>query len=195
MKNQRNSKQQVLLKVSAVILILFIIGILIFFIKGYLDGTFSSLDSLKEYLAQFGAWGPLILGLFQCLKVLVPVIPSALGFAAGAILFGARIGFLTNYISLCIGSFAAFQLAKKIGKPLIDDLFSGEKYKKLAEWAAHSKSYTTVLIIAMIQPFLPDDFFCYLSGLSGMKTGKFVAIIVLVRPWIILAYSIGFSLI
>ncbi len=189
------TKRQRLLRVYAAGMIFLLVAVLAVFAKGFIDGTFTSIDSLQEYLSRYGARGPLLLGAFQCLKVLVPVIPSSLGFAAGTILFGPRTGFLCNYIALCIGSITAFFLAKKAGKPLLDDLFPGGKFQKLSDWAANSKSYTVTLIIAMIQPLLPDDFFCYLSGLSGMNSKKFVVIILLVRPWIILAYSIGFSLI
>ncbi len=188
-------RHRILLRISASGVFLLIVFIFAFFIHGYRQGTFSSPDSLKEYISRFGSQGPLILGIFQCMKVLVPVIPSFLGCAAGAILFGPKIGFLTNYISLCVGSFLAFFLAKKCGRPLLDDLFPGKKYQKMADWAAHSTSYTAVLIIILLQPILPDDFFCYLSGLSEMKTKKFFGIIILVRPWIILAYSLIFSLI
>ncbi len=39
----------------------------------------------------------------------------------------------------------------------------------------------------------PDDFFCYFSGLTKMKVKKFAAIIIVGKPWCILAYSLAFA--
>ncbi len=189
------SPRQLSIRISAGIMILFLLIILGLIIKGFSDGIFTSVESLQQYISQFGIWAPMVLAVFQGTKVLVPVIPSALGYAAGTVLFGPRISFFCNYAGICAGSIAAFLLARKCGKPLMDEMFPQGKYAKLTEWASKSKSYTAVLIIAMIQPFLPDDFFCYLSGLSNMKCHKFFAVIIAVRPWIILGYCFVFSFI
>ena len=47
--------------------------------------------------------------------------------------------------------------------------------------------------MGMALPLFPDDFFCYFSGLTKMQVKKFAAIIVLGKPWCILAYSVAFA--
>ncbi len=42
---------------------------------------------------------------------------------------------------------------------------------------------------------LRDDFTCYFSGLMKMDAKKFIWIIILGKPWCILAYSIIFGMI
>ena len=42
-------------------------------------------------------------------------------------------------------------------------------------------------------PLAPDDFLCYFSGLTGMSAKRFTWIIVLGKPWCILAYSLFFA--
>nr|WP_263848867.1 hypothetical protein [Lacticaseibacillus thailandensis] len=42
-------------------------------------------------------------------------------------------------------------------------------------------------------PVAPDDFLCMLAGLTKMSLRKFVWIIVLCKPWTILAYSMGMN--
>ena len=49
--------------------------------------------------------------------------------------------------------------------------------------------------MAMLLPLFPDDFLCYLTGVSKMTAKRFIWIILLGKPWCILAYSLGFSLI
>ena len=54
-----------------------------------------------------------------------------------------------------------------------------------------AKKYGIDIVTAMF----PDDFLCYFSGLMKMNSKKFIWIIILRKPWCILAYSIVFGLI
>lgn len=164
-------------------------------IKAYFDGKFDSVDSLQEYIARFGSFGPVALVVFQIFQVIIPVLPGILGCAAGAVLFGPIAGFWYNYIGISAGSIIAFFLARRFGKPLLDDLFPSGRYDKWSSWASRSKSYTAFLFAAMVLPLFPDDYFCYLTGLTKMTARRFTWIILLGKPWCILAYSFGFSLI
>lgn len=182
--------RKTLLTAGVVLVCLIIIALLI---KAYLDGKFESVDTFQEYIRGFGLFAPVILIVFQALQVIFPVLPGFLGCAAGAVLFGSTGGFWCNYIGISAGSIIAFLLAKTYGVKLVEKLFPKEQYEKYAGWAAKSKSYILFLFMGMVLPLFPDDFFCYFSGLTKMKAGKFAAIIILGKPWCILAYSIAFA--
>ncbi|MCI8293414.1 MAG: TVP38/TMEM64 family protein [Hespellia sp.] len=161
--------------------------------KAYLDGKFDSIETLQQYIAGFGLLAPFILVMIQAAQVILPVLPGFLGCAVGAILFGWAGGFWCNYIGISVGSLVAFLIARKYGKDFVSRMFPGNKYEKWAAWAAESKSYTAVLLLGMILPLFPDDFFCYFTGITKMSVRKFATIIVLGKPWCILAYSIMFA--
>ena len=72
-------------------------------------------------------------------------------------------------------------------------MFPKEKYEKWSGFAAKSRSYTAILFAGMVLPLFPDDFFCYFTGLTKMTAKKFIMIIILGKPWCILAYSIFFA--
>ena len=163
--------------------------------KAYYQGKFNSVEALQKYLEQYGVFGPVILTVFQALQVVIPVLPGFLGCAAGSVMFGPTIGFWCNYIGISGGSIIAFFLAKKYGMPLLQDLFPHGKYNKWSNWASISKSYAGFLFAAMVLPLFPDDYLCYLTGVTKMSAKKFIWIIILGKPWCILAYSLGFSLI
>lgn len=190
-KNQTN-RQKYIHALSALVLVL-TMAFLGAVIKAYFDGNFSSVETLQAYIERFGSMGPLVLTAFQAVQVVLPVLPGFFGCAVGSVLFGPIIGFLCNYIGIATGSILAFYLAKKYGMPLVQDLFPTERYKRWRTWAAESKSYGSFLFLATLLPLFPDDFFCYFSGVIGMNAKKFIWIIVLGKPWCILAYSIGFS--
>jgi len=183
------------IKATSIFLLALTLIFFVIMVKSYFDGHFKSVDTLQEYISGYGAFGPVILTVFQAAQVVLPVLPGFLGCAAGAIMFGPLVGFLCNYIGISFGSVVAFLLAKHYGAGLVDDLFKGKRYKKIAQKAAHSKRYALGLFLAMLLPLFPDDYLCYLSGLTKMSTKKFICIIILGKPWCILAYSLGFSLI
>ena len=164
-------------------------------LKAYIDGKFDSVESLQQYIHGFGVFAPIILTLIQAGQVVIPVLPGFLGCAVGSVLFGWAGGFWCNYIGISLGSIIAFFLARHFGAPLVKSLFPQNKYEKWSSWAAKSKSYTALLFAGMVLPLFPDDFFCYFTGLTTMKARKFIWIIIIGKPWCILAYSLGFSLI
>ena len=164
-----------------------------FLLKGWYDGHFNSIDSLRSYVASFGIWAPIILTLIQMMQVILPVLPGFMGCIVGATLFGATGGFWINYIGISTGSIIAYWLAKCFGVQLVNKMISLKKYDSYIERINRSKSYPTVLFLSILLPLAPDDFLCYFSGLINMSARKFITIIILGKPWCILFYSIFFS--
>lgn len=193
-KRERNRRQKYI-HILSLFLIALVLSFLIALAKAYFDGEFRSVESLQNYIGKYGALGPVFLTAFQAIQVAIPVLPGFLGCAAGSVMFGPAVGFWCNYIGIGGGSVIAFFLARKFGMPLLEDLFPSGRYSKWSDWASKSKSYTAFLFLAMLLPLFPDDYLCYLTGVSKMTARRFIWIIVLGKPWCILAYSLGFSLI
>lgn len=181
-------------KVKILVIIGFVL-ILLLLLKIFFNRRIDSVESLQLYMKRFGIAAPLMLTLFQALQVVVPVLPGYLGCAAGAVAFGTLTGFWCNYIGISLGSIIAYFLAKKYGKSIVLSLFPQKQYEKWSGVVKKSRSYGWFLFIATLLPLFPDDFLCYFSGLMKMNSKKFIWIIVLGKPWCILAYSIGFGLI
>lgn len=190
-----SSERKIVMKSLSILLVLLVLVFFVMMMKAYLDGDFKSVESLQEYISQFGKAGPLILTLIQIAQVILPVLPGFLGCIVGAVLYGPATGFLCNYIGISVGSIAAFFLARKYGTPLVKELFPAEKYEKWSQRAARSKSYSSFLFAATLLPLFPDDFLCYFSGVTEISAKRFIWIIIIGKPWCILAYSLGFSLI
>lgn len=195
MRYDRKTSRQKHIHCLSIILLAIVLAVLIVMLKAYLDGHFNSVESFQKYISRFGCFGPIFLTVFQAVQVVLPVLPGFLGCAVGSVMFGPFVGFLCNYIGISAGSIIAFFLARRFGAPLIRDIFPSDKYKKWATWAETSRSYITFLFFAMLLPLFPDDYLCYLSGITEIKAKKFIWIIVLGKPWCILAYSLGFSII
>jgi uncharacterized membrane protein YdjX (TVP38/TMEM64 family) len=175
------------------VLLLLILIAGVFLLRGWMEGHFASEDSLRAYIHAFGYLGPVVLTLIQMLQVILPVLPGFLGCMVGAGLFGVAGGFLCNYIGISLGSLAAFLLARHLGMPFVKQVIRQEQYDKYVGWITEKKYYTLVLWLAILLPLAPDDFLCYFSGLTRMSFQKFAWIIILAKPWCILAYSVLFG--
>jgi len=182
--------------IKTVLIVLFcaLIALSVFvLLRGWLGGSFDSFESLRDYIGSFGMWGPVVLTMIQALQVVIPVLPGFTGCIVGAALFGPLQGFFISYIGMSGGSIAAYYLARRYGIKLVSKLVKLERYEKWIERINKSKSYTVFLFACIVLPAVPDDFLCYFSGLVDMPPRKFIPIILVGKPWCILAYCIFFK--
>lgn len=172
----------------ALIILLLLSGGLV--LLGLLQGHFSSPERLRDYISSFGLFAPLVLTLIQAIQVVLPVLPGFLGCVVGAGLFGAAGGFWCNYIGISTGSIAAYLLARYFGVELVRQFVPMDKYQSYTAWANKGKYFTIILFLAILLPLAPDDFLCYLSGLSKISARRFIWIILVAKPWCILFYCL-----
>ncbi len=180
-------------KVFTVVAVLLCSVVIIVMIKGWFDGCFSSPEAFVQYIASYGLMGPVVLTLIQMFQVVVPVVPGMVGCAAGAILYGSIGGFLCNYIGISAGSILAYWLARKYGSEFVKKVTGEKAYNKYTSWIQKQKSYTWIFALMILLPLAPDDFFCYFTGLTQMSPKKFTLIILSMKPWLIMVYSLVFA--
>ena len=162
-----------------------------FIVYGFQKQLFTSQDALRSFVDGFGAFGAVVFVLFQAVQVIVPILPGGLGCLAGVLLFGPWLGFVYNYVGICVGSIAAFLLAKLYGRPILAVLFKPETILKYEGWT--NRHFTRWFALAIFFPVAPDDFLCWLAGTTKMTLARFSAIILLGKPASIALYSLGLS--
>ena len=173
-----------------------VIGILLMAaISVYLwkTGVFSSQENLRDFIADFGAAGGLVFVFIQIVQVVIPIIPGGVSCLAGVILFGAGLGFVYNYVGICIGSVIAFLIARAYGKPLLEKMFEPKLIEKYESWTQTQNRFAKLFALAIFLPVAPDDFLCYLAGTTNMSLKMFTVIILLGKPCSIAAYSLGLT--
>ena len=175
-----------ILNIGTVLGIFVVIG---FVILCFEKQVFVSPEAFQQYLMQFGIWASCIFILVQIVQVVFPIIPGGLTCVAGVLCFGPLLGFIYNYVSICIGSCINFLLIRKYGKPLLLQLSSQKTYEKYVSWLEKGQRFDKLFAIAIFLPVAPDDFLCMLAGLTEMSFKRFVMIITLCKPLSILAYS------
>ncbi|MBI4858513.1 MAG: TVP38/TMEM64 family protein [Acetobacterium woodii] len=151
---------------------------------------FATLDTLKSFLLQFGAWTPLVFFLLQLLQIIVAPIPGGTVGLVGGALFGTFGGFLISASGTVVGSIIVFILAKRFGRPFVMKFVSSElieKYDHIKE-----SRLNTVLFLIFLFPLFPDDMLCFIAGLSTMPLKTFIIIVLLARtPSVFINTMIG----
>ncbi len=156
-------------------------------------GIFSSQEKLQTFIAGFGVVGGIVFVLIQIIQVVIPIIPGGVSCLAGVLLFGGVMGFVYNYVGICIGSILAFLIAKVYGKPLLEKMFQPKLLEKYDNWTETRHRFAKLFALAIFLPVAPDDFLCYLAGTTNMNLRTFTAIILLGKPCSIAAYSLGLT--
>lgn len=177
-----------LINYITIVTTLIIIGLCIYWWR---LGIFTSQAKMKAYLANKQIIGPVVFVLIQIIQVVIPVIPGGISLLGGVVFFGPLMGFIYNYVGICIGSLIIFFLARYYGKPFILRLVSEETLDKYMKWTKNQRKYNWFFAICIAAPAAPDDVLCMISGLTQMKPWTYFWIIILCKPWTIAAYSLG----
>jgi uncharacterized membrane protein YdjX (TVP38/TMEM64 family) len=170
-----------------------LVAIILFGITCYRLGYLTDPASLQATILQAGVWAPLLFILLQIIQVIFSVIPGGLSTVAAIAMFGAKWGFVYNYIGISIGSIASFLLVRRFGRGFISLLVPERTMAKYQHYLNGGKNFDRVFAIAILMPVAPDDLLCMFAGLTKMSVKKFVLIIVFGKPWTILAYSLGLN--
>lgn len=129
---------------------------------------FSSVKKLEEWVRASGPLAPMVFVAIQVFQVVVFVVPGEVAQIAGGYLFGTWQGTLYSVIGLAIGSSIDFFLARLLGVPFVNALFSTERVGKLKAALASSGSKTVLFLLFLI-PGIPKDALCYVCGLTPLR--------------------------
>lgn len=167
--------------------ILFAVGV----VWAWGAGLFTDTEKLQALLEKSGILAPLLFVIVQAVQVVIPIMPGAIGCVFGVVFFGALWGFVFNYIGICIGSVCAFLLARKYGMMFVQNMTGSKFYNQYQHFLEKENQFEKMFALLIFLPVAPDDFLCYLAGVSRMRLTRFTTIILLGKPAAILMYSTG----
>ena len=159
---------------------------------GLQSGVLASLENLQAFMGGLGAWGPAVFLVASAASVVFPIVPAGLLVIAGPVLFGPIEGTVYNYLAICAGSLLNFLIARHVGLALIERLFAPRTVEKFLGWT-RSAHFTRAFGLAIALPVAPDDLLCYIAGTTKMRWRTYVTIILLCKPWALIAYGLGIS--
>ena len=154
--------------------------------------SLGSLENMQAYIARFSPFSELLYFLIQLFSVIIAPIPSNITALAGAMLFGMWPAFLMTAAAIVCGSVLVFWLARVLGRSFADRLVNRKISERYLEVIRRKRDI--FLILVFLFPFFPDDMICILAGLTDIPLPRFLAIVVLTRPWgLLFACALGGS--
>jgi len=166
MKNKNN-------KTIWFVIILFIILLASFTYVKYVDS-----ENIIRII-QNSSFSPIFYILFVAGQVLLFPIPGQFAGIAGGYFFGYILGTLYSIIGLTIGSYVAFYLSRKFGKPFVEKIDKKDKIKHFEKLIKDKEE--SILFLVLLLPFMPDDLISFIAGLTKIKTSNFILITIIGR--------------
>lgn len=141
-------------KVGSIVILVVAFGIAILFL--YVDRN----NDLSSFLRSLGAPGVLMAVLIMAMIGVTPM--PAEGFLIVLLkVYGAWWGILYSWIGAVISSFVVFEVARHVGKPLLQSVITPTRFKQVDHWV--KKRGTSGIFIARLVP-LPGFIISYILG-------------------------------
>lgn len=143
----------------------------------YLSEVFEEggLERLTDRVRNAGWGGILILEAVQFIQVVVAFIPGEVVQLAAGIIYGPWWGAVIILVGCIISSAAVFMLVHWLGAPFVHDMVP-KKYMDKFRQFENSGKFNVIVFLLFLIPGMPKDVFTYITPLSDMRLGTFLAI-------------------
>jgi uncharacterized membrane protein YdjX (TVP38/TMEM64 family) len=134
----------------------------------------TSKNRLLQFIRENRAHAATIFIGVQIIQVVAAPLPGEVTGFVGGILFGPLWGVVYSTIGLTVGSWAAFMLARLLGRPIVERVASRELIERYDYVMTH-KGLLLAFLMFLI-PGFPKDILCYILGLGHMRLRDFLII-------------------
>ncbi len=134
---------------------------------GEFVSAFSSIETAREYIADFGIFAPLISALLMIFQSVVAPLPAFIITIANGALFGFWLGLLLSWGSAMLGAALCFLIARFFGSKHVAKIVTQPVVDKTDDFIKKYGNYA--ILIARLLPFVPFDVVSYVAGLTRMQ--------------------------
>lgn len=127
---------------------------------------------IRDWVDQYGAWGPAVIMAGMLMQTLLAVIPSVALMVVAVLAYGAWWGGLLAWSGVVVAAMLAYAIGWALGPVTIEKLL-GTKTCKKVETAVNRYGFWAI-VAARISPILSTDAVSFVGGLVKMNFVKFV---------------------
>ncbi len=156
-------------------------GVLCYFLvndfRQFVDEAFRILTSddearIKEWVSDFGAWGPVFIVVAMIAQMFLIVIPSVVLMVVSTLAYGPLWGSLLSCLAVLIASSLAYFIGLHAGYALIARLIGKKAEEKVEHYIQEYGVWAIVLF--RVSPFLSNDAISFVAGIGEMRYPKFI---------------------
>lgn len=156
----------------------------------YRIGALTDEATLRRILLAHEILAPFIFISIQIIGVVIPVIPGGVSLAVGVLIFGPVLGFVYNYVGICVGSVLLFYIGRSYGGSLIKIFVKEKTYNRFIRlYERGQRYYDWAFFWLMVAPVAPDDALVLISSQTKMTWRFFILSVLIGKIPSILAYS------
>lgn len=170
------------------VVIVILIGIVFYMKSSGILEYMSSAEDLRKYIEGYGEKAHLIFFIIQLISVIIAPIPSNISAVVGGTVFGMWEAFFISILAIIGGSVIVFSFGRIFGRVFVEKFVNPKVLNKYEQYFS-SKKGQLLLILLLFLPFFPDDAIGLVVGLSNISMRRYVIIMLVTRPWEILAAS------
>ena len=152
-------------------------------------GILSSQEAFVEFIESTGSFAPIAFLIIETVSVVILILPCAVGYPVATVAFGPFWSFVLNAIATIAGSVIIFLIVRQWGRPIAEAAVKRKNFEKYEKFVNSTSLFEKILAGVLLVPFLPDNVLCYVAGLTKVKFRRFLAIVILFKPWKILFYT------
>ncbi|MEJ2254095.1 MAG: TVP38/TMEM64 family protein [Nitrospirota bacterium] len=148
------------------------VGLGYVFLRGLPEGVWRHLDKehIQGLIQSAGPWGYAVSVGLMVLHSFVP-FPAEFVAMANGMAFGVLMGTALTWSGAMLGAFAAFGLARRLGRPFVRRIFRdrniGKQERLVADYGARA------LFLSRFIPVISFNLINYLAGLAGISWWTF----------------------
>lgn len=132
--------------------------------------VFKNKTELKDWIEQFGYWGPTIIISLMTLAIVISPIPSApIALTAGA-LYGHTTGTIYVIIGAETGAIIAFLTTRLSGIDTVNNWLNKSQLKYMS---GSQNNLMSIVFISRLLPFISFDIVSYAAGLTQLSFWRF----------------------
>ncbi len=191
-----SSKSKIPLIVSISLIVLLVLSyFLIPEVKSELNNAWEVLTSqdesrTKQWVDQFGFWGPVIIIVAMVAQMFLIVIPSPFLMVASILAYGPYWGSLIIFIAIFTASSIGYAIGAYLGANTVQKIL-GEKSQKKIENFINQYGFGAVFV-TRLSPFLSNDAISFVGGILRMGYWRFIGATMLgIAPLTILLAYLG----
>ncbi|PTB97509.1 TVP38/TMEM64 family protein [Marivirga lumbricoides] len=187
-------------KLPLIISIAIIVGLILtyFFVPEVKEGLNNAWDVLtsqdeertKQWVNQFGFWGPIIIVVAMIAQMFLIIIPSPFLMVATILAYGPYWGSLIIFVAIFSASSVGYAIGALLGTSAVKKIL-GDKSERKIERFIDNYGFWAV-IVTRLSPFLSNDAISFVGGILRMGYWRFIGATLLgIAPLTILIAFLG----
>lgn len=147
-------------------------------------------ERTKDWVAQFGWFGPVVIILTMIFQMFLLVIPTPVVMVVTILAYGPVIGSIILFIAIFLASSLGYFIGRYFGPVIVEKLIGYKTEKKISDFIEDYGFWTVIVI--RLSPFLSNDAISFVGGVLKMGYWKFIgATMIGISPLIIFIAYLG----